>query len=329
MNTNCQNAAAMRRMIVKNEDGYITTAYSVFPGIEFSFTDAHSRRALSDESAPGGNILEIIHCREGRVEFNLNGEFVFLAPGDLMIIRANAVSPSISFPIKHYHGLTIRVDLDKTPHCLSCFLEDVNIQPQALADKFCNKSIGYIARANSSVEHIFSEIYSVSEHIRKGYCKIKTLELLLFLSQMNIDGSELSGRLYSGTQVMLAERIAKYLYEHMDDRITLERLSEMFHVSTAHIKNTFKNVYGVPVGAYVRTIKMESAAYMLEHTDKTILEVAMEHGYDNGSKFAAAFRTVKGANPAQYRSTARTNPKNSQTEPICAVKERKKSALLV
>ena len=102
----------------------------------------------------------------------------------------------------------------------------------------------------------------------------------------------------------------------MDDRITLEKLSEVFHVSVAHIKNTFKSVYDVPVGAYVRTIKMESAAYMLEYTDKTILEVAMEYGYDNGSKFAAAFRSVKGVNPAQYRNEVHRKSKTIQTEPF-------------
>ena len=46
---------------------------------------------------------------------------------------------------------------------------------------------------------------------------------------------------------------------------------------------------------------MESAAYMLEHTDKSILEIANAHGYYNGSKFANAFRTVKGCNPKEYR----------------------------
>lgn len=293
-----------------------TTTYSVFTGIEFSFVDVHGHQIIGEKKIQDDNILEITYCREGRSEFKLNDKFVFLSPGDLMIVKANTVSPVLNFPLKHYHGLTIGIDLNKTPHCLSCFLADVNVQPMALAEKFCGDRVGYIARANQATEHIFSEIYSVSEHIRKGYCKIKTLELMLFLSQLNIDGDELQERLHSRTQVLLAEKIAKYLYEHMDDRITLEKLSKIFHVSVAHIKNTFKSVYDVPVGAYVRTVKMESAAYMLEYTDKTILEIAMEHGYDNGSKFAAAFRSIKGVNPAQYRNEVHRKSKTIQTEPF-------------
>lgn len=309
MEENCRDIANMPKQIIIDDGRYMTTAYSVFPGIEFTFVDAHSQQIIIEEKKQNSNILEIIYCREGRSEFNLNDDFVFLSSGDMMIVKANNVSPVINFPIKHYHGLTVSIDLDKTPHCLSCFLEDVNVQPKSLADKFCGSSIGYITRANQAIEHIFSEIYTVSEYIKKGYCKIKTLELLLFLSQLNINDDQLKARLYSRTQVLLAEKIAKYLYEHMDDHITIEQLSELFHVSGAHIKNTFKNVYGVPVGAYVRTIKMESAAYMLEYTDKSILEIAMEHGYDNGSKFAAAFRAVKGLNPAQYRNEIQLNSK--------------------
>lgn len=109
--------------------------------------------------------------------------------------------------------------------------------------------------------------------------------------------------------------------------MTLEQLSDAFHVSPAHIKNTFRNVYGVPVGAYVRTLKMESAASELECTDKTILEIAAAHGYDNGSKFASAFRAVKGMNPAQYRSEMRSAQKSSRLEPLSVGSERKAASL--
>lgn len=315
MKAYCQNSMNLPEQVIRDDGRYVTTSYCVFPGIEFAFVEAHGRQIAHEEMKQTGDILEIVYCREGRSEFSLNDEFVFLSAGDLMIVRADVVSSAISFPLKHYHGLTIRIDLDQTPHCLSCFLADVNVQPRALADRFCNTGIGYIARANQAIEHIFSEIYTVSDHIRKGYCKIKTLELLLFLSQQQIDDDHaLQGRLHSKAQVLLAERIAGYLSAHMEERITLQQLSALFHISVASIKSTFKGVYGVPVGAYVRTIKMESAAYMLEYTDKTILEIAMEHGYDNASKFAAAFRSVKGLNPAQYRNASCKGARINQTE---------------
>lgn len=212
------------------------------------------------------------------------------------------MSASSYFPLRHYHGITIRIDLAETPRCLSCLLDDVTVQPQAIAKKFCGENGGFIARENPSFEHIFSELYSVPAEIQKGYFKIKVMELLLFLSALDIKQDEFDNRSYTRAQVDLAKDVSQYLLAHMDDRITLEQISEQFHVSGTHIKNTFKGVYGVSLGAYIRTQKMESAAYMLEYTDKSILEIAGEHGYDNSSKFASAFRSVKGVAPNEYRN---------------------------
>ena len=80
-----------------------------------------------------------------------------------------------------------------------------------------------------------------------------------------------------------------------------------FGVSCTCIKNSFKAVYGVSFYAFIKARKMESAAYMLEHTDKPVVEIAGEHGYDNSSKFASAFRSVKGVSPGTYRQQNQKN----------------------
>ena len=40
----------------------------------------------------------------------------------------------------------------------------------------------------------------------------------------------------------------------------------------------------------------------LRQTDRTVLDIAGQFGYDNGSKFAKAFRDVIGVSPNAYRS---------------------------
>lgn len=299
------------RVQISDDSGrYLMTVFQVFPGIQFIYGDAHIQSVRFEErKTTSDRIFEITHCREGRAEYSVNGEFCYLTSDDLAIARTNNISRTSYFPLGHYHGLTIRIDLEQTPKCLSCLLDDVKVRPETIAEKFCREKGGFVARANPSFAHIFSELYSIPAAIQKGYLKIKALELMLFLSALDIRQDELSDRLYTKSQVDLAKAVSRYLTEHMDDRITLEDLVEHFHMSGAHIKNTFKGVYGVALGAYIRTRKMESAAYMLEYTDKSILEIANEHGYDNGSKFANAFRSVKGMNPAEFRNAAVKNKK--------------------
>lgn len=316
MSTNQRNEAYKRKIEVLSRDEYSTsiqitdengrflvTGYQVFPGIQLIYNDAHMQSVCFEERKTTSNdIIEISHCREGCLECHIHDEFCYLTPGNFAIVQTNGVSSSLYFPLRHYHGLTIRIDLNKTPKGFSALFDEVALEPKIIAERFCREKGGFVAHANESFEHIFSELYCVPVKGKKGYLQIKILELLLRLSIMDTQQDELDNRIYTKSQVELAKKVSGYMLEHMNDRITLEQLVERFHMSGAHIKKTFKGVYGVSIGAYIRTQKMESAAYMLEYTDKTILEIANEHGYDNGSKFASAFRGVKGCNPMEYRN---------------------------
>ena len=280
---------------------YITSEYPVFPGISIIYYTSHTYAGtLMEKNSPTGNVFEIFHCREGRMECSIGSDFCYISPEDLLLVKKEHLS-SLYFPLRHYHGITIRIHIDDAPKCLSCFLQDVAVQPKAIEEKFCGNKNYYIARSNSSVEHIFSELYAVPDQIRQGYSKIKILELMLFLSAYEIRDGVGSCRSVSPFQANLAKNVAKYLTENMYEKITLDQAASKFHASATAIKTSFKSVFGVSFYAYIKTQKMESAAYMLEYTDMTVSDIANEHGYDNSSKFANAFRSVKGVSPGEYR----------------------------
>jgi len=282
---------------------YIATEYAVFPGISVVYCNSHAQSGvLTEKDDDIENVFEIFHCREGRMECGIGNDFCYISPGDLLIVKTAHLSSSLYFPLRHYHGITIRINTARAPRCLSCFLQDVAVQPKAIEEKFCGEKSYYIARSDSSVEHIFSELYAVPDEIRQGYYKIKILELMLFLSAYKIKSEDTGKRAVSPFRAELAKNVAKYLAENMDEKITLEQASNKFHASATAIKTSFRSVYGVSFYAYIKTQKMESAAYMLEYTSKTVGEIASEHGYDNPGKFANAFRSVKGVSPTEYRA---------------------------
>lgn len=282
---------------------YITAEYDVFPGISMTYQNSHTQSGeIAEKKQISNGVFAIFHCCEGRMECKIADSFCYISPGDLLIVNENQLSSSLYFPLKHYHGVIIRINTEKTPQCLSCLLSDVAVQPQKIKEKFCSSREYFIARSNSSVEHIFSELYHVPDEIRQGYFKIKILELMLFLSILDVRTDEAECRSLPPYQVSLAKTIAEYLTENMDEKITAKQAADKFHLSETAIKNAFKTVYGVPFYAYIKAQKMESAAYMLEYTDKTVIEIANEHGYDNASKFAVAFRKVKGLSLGEYRT---------------------------
>lgn len=51
---------------------------------------------------------------------------------------------------------------------------------------------------------------------------------------------------------------------------------------------------------------MQAAALDLIQTEKSVLEIAGECGYDNASKFSAAFKEIMGEAPLEYRKAHTT-----------------------
>ena len=281
-------------------DGDVTvTAYPVFPGIEILYNDVHATMRVM-ELAQEPKVIEINHCLEGRIEYQFGSEFYFLAPGDMSIARRGASGGMAGFPTGHYHGISVTIDPQRAPECLSCLLEDVDVCPSALIEKFCTAAPFFVTRSSREVNHIFAELYTVPENIRKGYFKVKILELLLFLSSLPADPPKKSG--YTRSQIALAQQVCAYLSENRERKFTMQELAAHFGASPSLINKCFSAVYGMTPPAYLRAQKMYGAAQLLRGTDRTVLDIAGQFGYDNASKFAKAFRGVIGVSPAEYRS---------------------------
>lgn len=286
---------------VTNEYGeLIVKEHFVFPGIWLMYKKANGQMYKYPPNYPLG-LLEITHCYEGRFEYNDNGKrFFYLSEGDISINKSKETA-FVYCPVQHYCGISVIINPEIAPQCLSSFLKNVRVSPSELMKKFCNHDSFFVMRSTPQLEHIFYELYSAPEHLIKGYFQIKVLELLLFISDLDPALSQVEQRSCSKSQSELAKQICQYINEHMDIRLTIEHIASVFYVSPATIKRCFNSVYGESVYAYIKTYKMKSAAYRLKTTNQSVSEIAHDFGYDNNSKFSSAFRNVMGMSPTEYR----------------------------
>lgn len=299
----CPDGATTYSFLDDNGDSQMKV-YNLSPGIKLTHHSVHTDRSYLG-TAKKGNVIEIHHCREGRMECSYEDGYLYLMPGDLAIEIVERDTKEFVFPLRHYHGITISINTDIAPKCFSCFLKDVNVQPLKVAHRLCEDRPCFVIRSKDYIEHLFSEMYAVPCENKKGYYKIKVLELLLVLSGIDPNENKLNTCTVSGSQVDLAKRVASYIADDKDSNITVSLLSQKFHVSTTHLQNAFKGVFGVPVFSYMRIHKMNAAALQLVRTDKTVMEIANDCGYDNASKFASAFREIMNETPLEYRKSHR------------------------
>lgn len=275
-------------------------AYTVFPGTALVYSSIHVDR-FGLGARKEGSYIEIHYCREGRIEKTLNGDHLCLMPGDLSVTIRTRETREFNFPLRHYHGIIITMDIDAVPECFAQLLEDACVEPLEVAKKLCREKKFFVLRGEARVNHIFSELYSPPEEGKIGYFRVKLLELFLLLNGIDAAEYETGETLALRPKIQIAKQAADYLAEHMNQRVTIPELAKRFNVSDSYLKNAFKEAFGVPVYSYVRLQKMQLAAKWLADSDRPIMEIANECGYGNGSKFTAAFRDVMGETPSDYR----------------------------
>lgn len=300
-------------MVLKaeNETGEGTmTLYSVFPGIDLLYNDIHMTIMRAEQNKKScDSMMEINHCREGRFECEFtDGSAVYLGRGDLAVNMLTNAPRSSWFPLGHYHGISVMVDLrtaQGTLDGISHAFGGMPIDIRAIRDSLCAGDQCFIMRATEAIEHIFSELCAVPVENRRGYCKLKVLELLLFLSAAELPGQREQRAYVTRAQADTMRAIRTYLVEHLDERITLPELSVRFDIPLTTMKQNFKTVYGDTIGAYVQSYRMQKAMWLLQETDQSITEIAAQVGYQNASKFSGVFRQFSGITPSEYRKIPR------------------------
>lgn len=285
----------------------VMTSYRVFPGVELIYNDFHTSSCFQDVH-PHGEIMEINHCREGRFECEFqSGAYGYLEEGDLAVnMLSNRVTDS-SFPLEHYHGVAIIIYLEEASAALSSVFDDISIDLYSLRDKLCPDNRCFIMRAKAEIQHIFSELYTIPGEVRKGYFKLKVLELLLFLSITELSEQGGPRKYFPKKQVETVKQIKKYVTVNMEKRFTLDELSVKFGIGLTSMKLCFKGVYGTSILAYIKAHRMQAAAHILRQSHDSITTIAGKVGYENSSKFAAAFKDIMGISPLEYRKSHHPN----------------------
>ncbi len=284
-------------------DGMMTI-YHVFPGVFLMYNDFHMKECISGFQA-NADLFCIDHCREGRIEQEVGKDtYCYLEAGDLRVDRRICHSGKISFPMSHYHGMSIGLQLDVASKELPKVMDGFSVHLEQLVLKYCESNHPFVIPGEPTIEHIFSELYHVPSKIKKDYFKIKVLELLLYLDALELSSHKKERPYFYKGQVEKIKAIQALLTSDLTKTYTIEELSEQFDIALTPLKTCFKSVYGSPVFSYMRTYRMNCAATLLKtRRDLKVADIAGMVGYDSPSKFASAFKHEMGKTPLEYRKT--------------------------
>lgn len=94
--------------------------------------------------------------------------------------------------------------------------------------------------------------------------------------------------------------IINYIQSHYED-VTLETLSEEFHLSKPYLSKYIKEKAGMTFQEVVKEERMKKARTLLKETTKSVETVAADVGYENVEHFNRLFKKSYGITPVQFR----------------------------
>jgi AraC-like DNA-binding protein len=293
---------------LENDTGNgVVTLYDVFPGAQLCYNDLHLSRVTGHDdakAAPGAEILVINHCREGRFECELSrGESGYLGDGDMAVSQMPPPMKNSHYPLAHYHGISIMLDVSVATARLEHALKSIGAVPldmKEIKDRLLSKRPFLIMRSSDAISHIFSELYQAPDALKESYIRLKLIELLLFLSVI-VPDEESKRRYFYQTRVNTIKAMREHMTAHLDKQSTLEELSTQWDIPLTAMKNCFKSVFGTPIHAYMREYRMQTASALLRDTDRPIAEIGAKVGYNSHAQFSAAFKATMGMPPSEYR----------------------------
>ena len=96
------------------------------------------------------------------------------------------------------------------------------------------------------------------------------------------------------------QHIMDYIYNHYNEKISLEILAEKHGYAPAYISRYFKKQYGMNYYRYLTELRIKKAIALLKSTTYSVEKIALMVGYQSRSQFCKNFKAIKGRTVSEY-----------------------------
>jgi transcriptional regulator GlxA family with amidase domain len=108
------------------------------------------------------------------------------------------------------------------------------------------------------------------------------------------------------------EKAIRLMQANLSRKLLPGEIAKAVNLSLAHLRYLFKAETGVSPAQYLRSLRMQESARLLETTFLSVKEVMHRIGVNDESHFTRDFKKVYGMTPAQY--SVRRRPPSARKE---------------
>jgi len=117
--------------------------------------------------------------------------------------------------------------------------------------------------------------------------------------------------------------VLEYIDAHLDDNLSIDRLSNVAAFSKYYFHRQFSKLLGISVYRYVQLTRLKRASYQLTFRKQIpIIDISLASGYENHESFSRAFKKSIGQTPSEFREHPQWKPWHLIYQPLSGLRSK-------
>lgn len=246
------------------------------------------------------DMLEIFYFISGDVEFSVEGNAYNLEPRDVMIVRSAETHRIATNPTTPYERVTIHI----APTYFSKFCPEY----KELLAPFFHRPLGIYNQYHENQfpsTHWRESLHSIINVSKECFNQQLYVEanLYAFLAELNVAYGRRDLWVEKTEVTKLSLQIINYINSHLFDPISVQSISDRFHVSETHLNRIFNRATGTSVWKYIRVKRLIAAREQI-CAGVPALDASLACGFGDYSAFFRAYKDMFSSTPQNdFRKT--------------------------
>ncbi len=232
---------------------------------------------------------QILYVLEDEGEININGENFSINRDYVAFIR-----PFAKHSILAHTKLAVLV-LEFQPEIL-----DSTIHQKLLTEYFQQSSLIEVNNFDAvEIRQLFRKMLyqqTIKENIERIGMQVYLLEILYLLARSRHEA------VIMDANMMRAEKLKKYIDQNYFNVMNATDLSGRLGVSSRYVNSIFKDKFNMTPLQYLTEVRLEAAKRLLLESDKDIISICFEVGFESVSTFYRTFNQYFHTSPNKFRT---------------------------
>lgn len=280
------------------------------PNFELNLFETHQKSEKVSLTFDTLTVTAMIRGKKVMQSFDKKNVVYDYLPGESVIVPANE-EMIIDFPEADEKNptqcLAIAIDNEK----IKSTLETLNNQfpkletPQNKSGNWTLENPDYHLKNNAEIKNVIDRI----THISLGKSEAKNLLADLALQELLIRIMQTQARnlIFEEYKKYSSQNrfayVIEYVETHLEEQITVEKLSKLACMSESNFYKAFKREFGITPVEYVLKQRISLAKKLLTNMKLSITDVCYKAGFNSLSYFSVLFKKYANQSPSEFRKS--------------------------